>query len=76
MEVKFDVPEVDALAEAEGDKEALVDTEADAEWDTDSLAEDDALADGEPVDSISQKQELIEQECTAYKTIKVWSLSL
>ena len=73
--MKFDVPEMEALAEAEGDKEALVDTEADAEGDTDSVAEDDALADGEPVDSISQKQELIEQECTAYQTIKVWSLS-
>ena len=72
--MKFDVPEMDAVAEAEGDKEALADTEADAEGDTDSLAEADALADGEPVDSIKQKQELIEQECTAYQTIKVWSL--
>ena len=71
--MKFDVPEMDALAEAESDKEAVADTEADAEGDTDSLADADALADGEPVDSMSQKQELIEQECTA---IWVANLSL
>ena len=68
--MKFDVPEIDALAEAEGDQEALADTEADAEGDTDSLAEADALADGEPVDSISQNKSWLNRNVQLIKQLK------